>query len=113
MTGQHTDRSEVLFLALTRPALIWGVPIEAFALNAAGTLLSGMILSAPTLWRSPFMFWLAGVPIHFLLQRITSWDFHGFRTIRLWLETAGTGRTALYALSRIPPRTAKEIPSSV
>jgi type IV secretory pathway VirB3-like protein len=113
MVERPSDRSEVLFLALTRPALVFGVPIEAFALNASVTLLAGMILSAPTLWRSPFMFWLAGIPVHFLLQRITSWDFHGFRTIRLWLETAGTGRTILYALSSIPPRTAKEIPSSV
>jgi type IV secretory pathway VirB3-like protein len=89
------DRQEILFLALTRPALIQGVPVEAFAINAGVTFLSGMVLSAPTIWRSPIMFWLACVPIHFILQRITSWDYHGFRTIRLWLMTTGMGRTDL------------------
>src|ERR1700735_787757 len=41
------DRSEVLFLALCRPALTWGVPFEAVALNVMVTFAAGLELSAP------------------------------------------------------------------
>jgi type IV secretion system protein VirB3 len=106
------DRREILYLALTRPALIQGVPVEGFAGNIVVTFLAGMILSQPTVWRSPFMFWLAALPIHFVLQRITSWDYHGFRTIMLWLETTAIGRTTLDALPVRRPRAPTEIPTS-
>ena len=106
------DRKEVCYLALTRPALIQGVPVEGFAGNILVTFMSGMILSAPTVWRSPCMFWLASIPIHFVLQRITSWDYHGFRTIKLWLETTGVGRTTLDALPVKRPSSPVEIPTS-
>ena len=107
------DRSEICYLALTRPALLWGVPLEAVAINAIVTLLAGMILSAPVWYRSPFEFWAAGYPIHLILQRITSWDYHGFRTIRLWLQTTGVGRTTLDSLPTSLPRAAAEVPSYV
>jgi type IV secretory pathway VirB3-like protein len=44
------DRSEVLFLALCRPALTWGVPFEAVALNVMVTFAAGLELSAPRFW---------------------------------------------------------------
>ena len=78
------DTREVLFLALTRPALTWGVPFEALALNILFCFCAGMELSGPTIWRSPMMFWAAAYPIHLGLQRLTSWDYHWFRTVRLW-----------------------------
>jgi type IV secretion system protein VirB3 len=107
------DRREMLFLALTRPALLWGAPVEAVALNAGVTLLAGMILSAPVWYRAPFLYWLAAYPIHVVLQRITSWDYHGFRLIRLWLATTGIGRTTLDGLPVRRPRSAGECPASV
>ena len=70
----------MLFLALCRPALTWGVPFEAVALNVMVTFSAGLELSAPTIWRSPILFWAAAVPIHMVLQRLTSWDYHWFRT---------------------------------
>src|SRR5271163_651705 len=75
---------EMLYLALTRPALTWGVPFEALALNVMVTFAAGLELSAPTIWRSPVLFWAAAIPIHMGLQRLTSWDYHWFRTVRLW-----------------------------
>jgi Type IV secretory pathway, VirB3-like protein len=37
---------EMLYLALTRPALTWGVPFEALALNVMVTFAAGLELSA-------------------------------------------------------------------
>jgi type IV secretory pathway VirB3-like protein len=106
------DRSEVLFLALCRPALTWGVPFEALALNVMVTFAAGLELSAPTLWRSPILFWAAAVPIHLVLQRLTSWDYHWFRTVRLWVLTVWAGRTTLESLPTVPARSGREVPSS-
>jgi len=108
---EDTDRSEVLFLALTRPALLFGAPVEAVAINAAVTFLGGMVLSGPSVWRSPFMFWAACVPVHIILKRITAWDFHGFRTLRLWFETAA--RPELDGLPTLHAANGAECPSSV
>jgi type IV secretory pathway VirB3-like protein len=113
MDGDDIDRREILFLALTRPALLWGCPIEAVIVNVCATLLAGMILSAPVWYRAPFIYWAACVPVHLIIQRVISWDYHGFRTLRLWLETTGIGRTTLAGLPTQRPRTAAEIPSSV
>jgi type IV secretion system protein VirB3 len=95
-----TDRrqSETLLVALTRPALVWGVPLEGLALNVLVTFAAGLELQAPSPWRSPVMFWLASIPIHMIMQRATSWDYHWFRTIRIWALTSGTGRTTLESL---------------
>ena len=106
------DRSEVLFLALCRPALTWGVPFEALALNVMVTFAAGLELSAPTIWRSPIMFWAAAVPIHMVLQRLTSWDYHWFRTVRLWVLTVCTGRTTLESLPTQRARSSREVASS-
>jgi type IV secretion system protein VirB3 len=106
------DRSEVLFLALTRPALVWGAPVEAVVINLAVTLLGGMILSAPVWYRAPFIYWAAAFPIHMAIRGVTSWDYHGFRTLRFWLETTGIGRTTLGNLPAGRPRTSTEIASS-
>ena len=57
-------RSEILFVSLTRPALTWGVPFEGLAANVMVMFAAGLELSAPTIWRSPFMFWAMAVPIH-------------------------------------------------
>ena len=106
------DRSEVLFLALCRPALTWGVPFEALALNVMVTFAAGLELSAPTIWRSPIMFWAAAVPIHMVLQRLTSWDYHWFRTVRLWVLTVCTGGTTLESLPTQRARSGREVASS-
>lgn len=106
------DRSEVLFLALCRPALTWGVPFEALALNVMVTFAAGLELSAPTIWRSPILFWAAAVPIHMVLQRLTSWDYHWFRTVRLWVLTASPGRTTLESLPTLSARSGREVASS-
>ena len=58
------------------------------------------------------MFWLAAVPIHMIMQRLTSYDYHWFRTIRIWALTTGTGRTTLESLPTQRPRSGREVASS-
>lgn len=87
---------DILYLALTRPALKWGCPVEGVFLNILVCFLAGTFLQAPTIWRSPMMFWLAVVPIHFVMQRRTARDYHWARTLRLWLLSAA--HPTLYSL---------------
>lgn len=102
---------DTLFLALTRPALKWGVPIEALALNLGLTFVAGYELQAPTWWRSPIMFWLMGIPIHFGLRLLTGWDYHWFRSLKL--EATTVVFAALESLPMGLPRHPREVPSSV
>ncbi len=39
---------DILFLALTRPVLKWGVPVEALMINIVGTGLAGIEFQSPT-----------------------------------------------------------------
>jgi hypothetical protein len=50
MTGR-----EMLYLALTRPALTWGAPFEVLALNAMVTFAAGLELSVPTRASAPHL----------------------------------------------------------
>ena len=102
---------EILFLALTRPALTWGVPFEALAANIMLSFFAGAELSAPTIWRSPMMFWAMSIPIHLALRQLTAWDYHWCRAIRLWALTLG--RPSLESISWETPRHYREVPSSV
>lgn len=104
---------ESLLLALTRPALFMGVPAEAAALNFFVTFFSGALLSGHTIWRSPFVFWLAGIPIHLTMRRMVSRDYFAFRTARLWAVTFGAGVTTLECLPTRRPTSGKRIASSV
>lgn len=103
------DERHILLLVLTRPSLAFGVPIEALVLNVTVTVFGGMLLSAPVWYRCPLLFWAAGIPIHMILRRVTAWDYHGFRIIRLWLEILVTGQSALDPIPARP--SAKDIPS--
>ena len=102
---------EILFLALTRPALVWGVPLEGLALNVFGCFTAGLYLQAPTIWRSPVMFWAAVIPLHFAMRWATSFDYHWPRTLKLW--ALKTGHHTLPSLATKPPRHGEELASSV
>jgi type IV secretory pathway VirB3-like protein len=103
---------EVCFLALTRPALTLGVPLEGLLVNVFACLLSGMVFSSHSWRNSPFMYWFLALPIHAAMRRLTSWDFHAFRTIRLWILTTGIGITALNIVATQRVRTGKGVASS-
>ena len=73
---------ETLFLACTRPAMRWGVPMEAWYLNLFGTFLVGMILGSP-------LYWVIGVPVYVLTRLLAAWEPNFFGILRRWAETKG------------------------
>src|ERR1700731_3326093 len=101
---------ETLFIALTRPALTWGVPFEALIVNILIPFAAGVELQGPG-WRMPYLFWLAGVPVYLVLRELTSWDPLWFHTIKISIITARI--RSLEALPPWVPRSAEEIESSV
>lgn len=103
---------EICFLALTRPALTLGVPTWGLAANALICFVAGMILSGRTWANSPFMYWLAFIPIHGVMRRLTSWDFHWVRTLALWAMTSGIGVTVLHIVATQRVRSGKGVSSS-
>lgn len=76
-------QKDILFLALTRPPMILGVPFEGFCVNFLGSFFVG-------LWGSNPFYWLIGVFLHFPLQAIASQDHNCFRIMRLWIYTKGS-----------------------
>lgn len=104
-------RADTCLLALTRPALVHGVPIEAMAINVICTFAAGGLLSGHTLWRSPFMFWVMGPLIHLALRRLTAWDWFWFSSLKLWVKTAA--RPRLESLPTQPAKSWKDVSSSV
>jgi type IV secretory pathway VirB3-like protein len=102
---------EPLLLALTRPAMFWGVPAEAALTNLLVSFFSGALLSDHTIWRNPFMFWAVGVPVHMAMRRMISRDYHAFRTVWLWMVTFGDG--TLESLPTRRPTSGKRCASSV
>jgi type IV secretion system protein VirB3 len=69
---------DTLFLALTRPAMKFGVPAEAFMANFVLSFFVG-------LWGGNPFLWLVCIAIHFPMRVIASVDHNFFRIWRLWL----------------------------
>ncbi len=76
---------EPLFLACTRPAMIWGVPMEAVGVNVMVSCIA--FLSAGS------MLWLLVAPaLHLVFGAVCRSDPNDFRVIYLWVETKGRAR---------------------
>ena len=106
------DTREILYIALTRPSLFWGAPVEGVGMNFVSTLLLGWCFQMGTGFPAVVL-WLAwGVPAHFVMRWATSFDWHWARAIMLWGKTIGRGHTTLVSLPRQRPINAKDIPTS-
>jgi len=113
-------RDDMLFLALTRPAMKWGVPAVGCMLNISGSMIVGAWLGVGNglmilMWWSALI-----VPIHLLMRYAVSRDHNFFRVWLLWLETKGGsvgsdiwGGATLSPLPVRWPRKAKDLPISV
>jgi type IV secretion system protein VirB3 len=76
---------EPLFLACTRPAMVWGVPMEAMGVN--------LVISCVAFLASGSMLWLLLAPaLHTVFRAICRSDANAFRVLYLWLETKGRAR---------------------
>lgn len=96
-----------LFLAVTRPAMKWGVPMEGYFLNLFGTFIFGMVMGSPLWWA---LFFVVHLPMRALANR----DPNFFRELRLWLETKGSNiGGVLSAMPIRPAKQAEELSSAV
>ncbi len=76
---------EPLFLACTRPAMIWGAPMEAVGLN--------VMVSCIAFLAAGSMLWLLVAPaLHLVSAAICTSDPNAFRVLYLWVETKGRTR---------------------
>lgn len=73
-------RQETLWLAPTRPAMKWGIPIEGYRINLFGTFFIGMWMGSP-------FYWLIGVFNLIPLRALARWDPNFFRILAVWKET--------------------------
>lgn len=110
---------DTLFLALTRPAMMWGVPAVGCLVNVTGSIIVGSWLGIGS-WR--VLAWIAFLmpSVHFAMRWAAAKDHNLFRTKLLYLETKGrSGGTALWGgstLAPLPvrwPRRAADLPLSV
>ena len=76
---------DTLFLACTRPAMVYGVTMEAFGLNLIGSSVL-FILAGSTLYG------LVAIPIHLIFRLICRHDPNQFRILFAWLDTRGRHR---------------------
>ena len=100
-------RRETLFLACTRPAMRYGVPMEGFYLNSFGVVFVGMIMGSP-------FYWLLMVPVHYVMKWYANKNPNFFRELRIWWMTKGRNvGGALWAMPRKGPRDPENLPASV
>lgn len=98
---------DTLYLACTRPAMRWGVPMEGWYINLFGTFLIGMVMGSP-------LYWALFVVVHLPMRGLANVNPNFFRELRLWLETKGRniGGT-LAAMPSDRARRAEELASNV
>jgi type IV secretory pathway VirB3-like protein len=115
MSENTHPRQATLFLALTRPALIWGqVPFDAFWYNAAVSICAGLMLQGHAWYRMPlFIAVFVWGCTHLVLIRLTRWDYYWDRLFRLWLMTALTGGNELVCLPSEKSKSGKDCSSAV
>ena len=74
----------MLWLALTRPALIRSIPWDAWIALVLASFFIG-------LWGGNPLLWASGVVLYWPVRLLTSRDYNIFRILRLWLLTKGPG----------------------
>jgi type IV secretion system protein VirB3 len=100
-------RREELFLACTRPAMRWGVPMEGLYINLSAGTVFGMIMGSP-------VYWLVMIPVHYAMKFQSNKNPNFFREVRIWFSTKGANAGGvLWALPAHGPRSAEEYPTSI
>jgi len=74
-----------LFVGLTRPTTIWGIPYTAFVVEFMLTALIFLAVGNP-------LYLAVAVPIHCILFLVSSHDLGVFSSIFMWLMTIGRCR---------------------
>ncbi len=85
----HAVQADILFVGLTRPPTIGGVPYTAFILEAMAATLVFLAVGNP-------VYLLLAAPLHAILYLISAHDPGIFHAQWLWLQTNGRCRNASY-----------------
>lgn len=86
MEGAQDVHTDTLFVGLTRPATVWGVPMTAFVGEFVAVALIFLAVGNP-------LYLLLMAPTHAVLYLISANDPGVFSSISLWLKTLGRCRT--------------------
>lgn len=78
-----------LFVGLTRPATMWGVPYHAFVVEFMATTLIFLAIGNP-------LYLLVAVPIHGILYLITATDPGAIGSLFMWTKTFGRCRNSAF-----------------
>ena len=74
--------TDTLFVGLTRPTTVWGIPYTAFVLEAMSTAIVFLAVGNP-------FYLLMGAPLHAVLYLISANDPWVFDSIGQWMRTNG------------------------
>lgn len=90
-TDNRAALEDMLFLALQRPAMKWGVPIVGLMVNLTVSFISGAwagLLMGHNWYMFPWFVCVAGA-VHLLLRHASNRDHNLLRCKSLWIETKG------------------------
>lgn len=87
--GAQDVYTDELFVGLTRPATIWGVPYTAFVIEFMVTTLVFLAIGNP-------LYLLLGAPIHGVLYAISASNPKAFGALLIWIATIGRCRTSRF-----------------
>ena len=73
---------DICFLAVTRPVMVLGVTMEAFAINGMLTMIAFVITGS-------FRMLLIGLVFHFMFRALVWQDHNRFRLLAAWMVTRG------------------------
>lgn len=80
--AQNDVYLDVLFVAMTRPATMWGIPLTAFVIEFMATTLIFLAIGNP-------LYLALALPIHAILYLMSSNDPGVFNSLFLWMKTIG------------------------
>lgn len=87
--GEQDVYTDVLFVGLTRPATMLGIPLSAFVIEFMATGIIFLAVGNP-------LYLLLALPIHGVLYLISANDPGVFSSIMIWMKTLGKCRNTRF-----------------
>jgi len=87
--GAQDVSTDELFVGLTRPTTMWGIPYTAFVIEFMTTTLVFLAVGNP-------LYLLLAVPIHGVLYAISASNPKAFDALFIWLKTLARCRTSSF-----------------
>lgn len=87
--GAQDVYTDILFVGLTRPATMWGIPYIAFILEFMVTTLIFLAVGNP-------LYLALALPIHGILYLVSANDPGVFNSIFVWTKTIGRCRNTRF-----------------